>query len=483
MAWSLPPIPAELAQALLAKQGQGAPPPTGGVPMAPMAAPPPSTDPTRAAFERMAQPGADPRRGGFASSRSQLNSGAMPRVPGDTMNVNGGVMPQPQPTMASTGPNQIADTMRPAFGIPRAQTPPPATPTPSDDPAITGQMPKLPTAPDMSHAPILSLADKMTANLQAQQGLTPPDPAQLKPHWYDRLAGGLVGGAASFSGDPKAAIQTGSNVTNSRMINAAREYQSKLQPLEGQFEQMTKAGPVMESATKVPSQDLKNQLDIAGESREQAAQRETGRHNTETEATANQNAGTEQSRQEAEQEHNTATEAAEQQRLKQEAAANENTAKYRTGELGIESQRNDLEKQRLAATIGPIADKHALDAEEKEDAAAIDKAQMEEANQIREDYKGLTGRIVHGFSSPDEALAKSQAKFDAQRAAHQQIFATKRQTMGTGKPAAGAPASGQGSTAPAKVATQQHVADYAKAKGVTLDQATKEFTQSGYKIQ
>jgi hypothetical protein len=482
MAWSLPPIPTELAQALLARQGQGT---ATTAPQAFQA----STDPTRAAAERMAQPGADPLRGGFASSRA-LQANPL-RVPGDSMNVSAAAPPQVQPTMASTGPNQIAmaDPMRAAIGIPRAQTPAPATPAPaptpapSDDPAISGQMPALPTAPDMSHAPILGLADKMTANLQQQQGLTPPDPNQLRPHWYDRILGGLVGGAASFGGDPKAAAQAGGNVTNRRMINAAREYQSKLQPLEGQFKQMTEAGPVMESATKVPSQDLKNKLDITNTGISQATQRETGRHNQETESTAQQNAGTEQSRQEAEQEHNAATEAAEQQRLKQEAAANANTAKYETGELNLHGQQVALDKQRLDASLSTIPDLKSLDAEERLDNTAIDKAQQESANQIRDKYKGVSGTVMHPFSNATDELAKDQAKFNAQRAAHAAAFQSRRQALTSPKGAGGAPTAGQGSTGPAKIATQQHVADYAKAKGITLDQATKEFTHSGYKIQ
>ena len=42
---------------------------------------------------------------------------------------------------------------------------------------------------------------------------------------------------------------------------------------------------------------------------------------------------------------------------------------------------------------------------------------------------------------------------------------------------------GGGQSGGAKVATSQHIADYAKAKGISVQQATQEFKQSGYTIQ
>jgi hypothetical protein len=280
----------------------------------------------------------------------------------------------------------------------------------------------------------------MTANLQQQQGLTPPDPAQLHPHWYDRILGGLVAGA---SGN----IQAGSNVTNRRMINAAREYQSKLQPLESQHKQMVEEGPVAESATKVPSQDLKNQLDVAGEGREQISEKERGRHNVAGDGIEQQRANTEEAGQQTTAQHDTATEGLEAQRLKQEGAHNLATEATARGELGLRGKELGLHEKQFEASISTTPDLKALEAEEKLDNQSLDKAEKESADSIKVSHSGMGSLQALTGNTMAKELAENQTKFAAMRAAHAATIQARRQALTNPKGASGAPG-GSGNPTP-----------------------------------
>jgi hypothetical protein len=125
-------------------------------------------------------------------------------------------------------------------------------------------MPKLPTAPDLSNAPQVGLYKQYQDALAKQAALKAPDPNQLRPHWYDRLLGGVVGAASNDAG-------AGGNVTNRRLINANREYQAQEAPLQKQLANIRGGAELAKGAAEVPQQGFENQMQIekAGENQAQ----------------------------------------------------------------------------------------------------------------------------------------------------------------------------------------------------------------------
>lgn len=332
--------------------------------------------------------------------------------------------------------------MRAAFGIPRdpaaatpaspAQTPPAPPAQPSDDPAVTGRMPKLPTAPDLSNAPQVGLYKQYQDALAKQAALKAPDPNQLRPHWYDRLLGGVVGAASNDAG-------AGGNVTNRRLINANREYQAQEAPLQKQLANIRGGAELAKGAAEVPQQGFENQMQIEKAGENQAQLTEQQRAHKASEATAEEEAQTGAKGEAAREVSEAASAKTAQQKADQEATEIAQTGKYQQGELANRNAALALDKQKFEASISNFPDLKSLDAEEKADNAALDKAQQASANQIKEDYKGVWGSVKHLGATPEDALKKDQANFDAQRAAHAQAFAARRAALtgGQGAPGAG----------------------------------------------
>jgi hypothetical protein len=304
-------------------------------------------------------------------------------------------------------------------------------------------MPAIPKAPDLSNAPQVGLYKQYADALAKQAALKAPDPNQLRPHWYERLLGGLVGAASNDAG-------AGGNVTNRRLINANREYQAQEAPLEKQLEAIKAGGELAKNAGAVPTQDFENQMKRTQEGREQAAQQETGRHDVEEEGIGQQNAATAAATQAETARHNPVMEGTEQQRVANEAEANKNTAAYQRGELGIDKQRIAQAQQELEAKIGPIADEKTLDAEERADSHSLDLAQKQSADAITKSHSGIGQLQAITGNNLTQDLAADQAKWDAMRQAHAQTYAQKRAqirarsgaTSAAGAGGAGGPAKG-----------------------------------------
>lgn len=136
--------------------------------------------------------------------------------------------------------------------------------------------------------------------------------------------------------------------------------------------------------------------------------------------------------------------------------------KQQLGDVTAQFRQQKLDADREKFTSG--TDQKSLEAERKQRITAIEN-----------DYKGTWGKLTHPGS-----LLGGKTKEDEIKVVNDDIDAKLQKSgIGSGQPpaAGGAPA-----TAP-KVATQQHIAQYAKAKGIPVQQATKEFQKSGYKIQ
>lgn len=170
---------------------------------------------------------------------------------------------QPAP-MAPSGQDAIRAAVAPVPVQP-AQTPPPA----SDDPAVNpiSKLPPVPTPPDMSNSPVVGLQKQMADTSSQISNVPRPDPAKLRPKWYDRLAGAATGFAAGW-GNAERGVDIGSNVTNRRWNGAQTDYQRTISPLQQQLETERQQLPAAEAAAKIPQSAWENSMAQHREARE-----------------------------------------------------------------------------------------------------------------------------------------------------------------------------------------------------------------------
>lgn len=153
-----------------------------------------------------------------------------------------GLKPNPvvMPTLAAPGaPAPGTADLESRLAQPRTM-PTAAPPQPSDDPSITSARAGLDTAAAQSQA--------LQARMEATQGklsaIPPLTPDQLKPKWYDRLLGGVVGGLAGY-GDAARGAELGGRVTNRRGIEAQANYTRARSPLLEQLQAEREEIPVL----------------------------------------------------------------------------------------------------------------------------------------------------------------------------------------------------------------------------------------------
>jgi hypothetical protein len=165
----------------------------------------------------------------------------------------------PSPTVA---PGGAASTMPVAPGAagpgPSAVPPNGAMARPSPLSQVT--LPTPPAPPTMT--PIPQMSPDLKQKLVTAQ--TPTDRSQYKPHWYERLEGGLIGAGIGFH-DPARGAEIGGDFTNRRYERAESARQGQLAPLLEQQRQYEESlGPIEkgnEEATKgyqVQSQNYDN---------------------------------------------------------------------------------------------------------------------------------------------------------------------------------------------------------------------------------
>lgn len=228
MPWMMPQMPPELLKVL----GNGATP-TGNVPpvAAPGVAPAPAYGPPK-------PPAPAPP--------IQMGPGGVNLAPKDPnpppfVNQGNGSMALPQDVMRSSlGPTQ-------------------QKPASSDDPGITGQ---LPTPPDITQSPVAG-AYKRYSDLAAQrESIQPPNRADFKPTWKDRLLGGTV---ALLSGNAKA----GADLTTRKFRNASSDFNDKTGNLDKQLEIERGGLAAAKDVGELPQRDFENKLQVTREGREQ----------------------------------------------------------------------------------------------------------------------------------------------------------------------------------------------------------------------
>lgn len=229
MPWMMPQMPPELLKVL----GNGATP-TGNVPpvAAPGVAPAPAYGPPK-------PPAPAPP--------IQMGPGGVNLAPKDPnpppfVNQGNGSMALPQDVMRSSlGPTQ-------------------QKPASSDDPGITGQ---LPTPPDITQSPVAG-AYKRYSDLAAQrESIQPPNRADFKPTWKDRLLGGTV---ALLSGNAKA----GADLTTRKFRNASSDFNDKTGNLDKQLEIERGGLAAAKDVGELPQRDFENKIHVTREGRERA---------------------------------------------------------------------------------------------------------------------------------------------------------------------------------------------------------------------
>ncbi|HTV16110.1 MAG TPA: hypothetical protein VME68_15420 [Acidobacteriaceae bacterium] len=114
----------------------------------------------------------------------------------------------------------------------------PAAPAPA--PSNGYEAAALPSAPAMPNVPAAPPQMPVgyspdTATLGTLQSKVQQDrqPVTVKPKWYDRLAGGLVGFGVGYKSGPMAGIEAGSAVTNRRQAQADQQRADQLRADEG----------------------------------------------------------------------------------------------------------------------------------------------------------------------------------------------------------------------------------------------------------
>jgi hypothetical protein len=98
---------------------------------------------------------------------------------------------------------------------------------PGDQPTPPNQ----PTPPTYSPSPLPSLPNQhLDQYQQYEQTLQKPAPSlndpQYKPHWYERLAGGLTGAMVGYK-NPELGVKVGTGVTDRRFDTATQDYQNQ----------------------------------------------------------------------------------------------------------------------------------------------------------------------------------------------------------------------------------------------------------------
>jgi hypothetical protein len=133
---------------------------------------------------------------------------------------------------------------------------------PTDDPTITG-MPAIPNAPDYSNSPLAQEYKKFGDLMTRRQQLQPPNPADYKPRWTERLKGGLVGALAGLGGGGEFGARVGGGVTHRRFNTAEGTYETKRANLEDQIRAEREGIPLAEAASRIPQQGFENEMQRA----------------------------------------------------------------------------------------------------------------------------------------------------------------------------------------------------------------------------
>lgn len=192
------------------------------------------------------------------------------------------------PTSPARTPQPIAapPVARPPVSTPAAAPSAPAPPLPapitngappapaSDDPSIS----PLPKPPDLSQSPVASLLKQYNDTQSKIAAVPPVDYNAKKPSPWSRLLGGIVGTAAGYGGGPQVAQQVARGVTYRTLNQADIERQRQLDPLFQQLQTEREGIPLAQAASQVPQQDFENNMSVAKESRERAAEKSASQY-------------------------------------------------------------------------------------------------------------------------------------------------------------------------------------------------------------
>lgn len=94
---------------------------------------------------------------------------------------------------------------------------------------------------------------------QARQPINPNDPS-VKPKWYDRVAGALVGFGAGYKGGPAEGVAIGSAVTNRRYNQAEAQHEEQQKAAEGAMSDFENQNQMAQRNFATQSQAYENQL-------------------------------------------------------------------------------------------------------------------------------------------------------------------------------------------------------------------------------
>lgn len=328
-------------------------------------------------------------------------------------------LPSPQTSSTPVSSSQSGAVVSPqpaTAAAPPIQT---VSPTPpSDDPALASAragMNSSQTALTKGLSDYSDTRGKMAA-------IPAVNPADYKPHWYDRLLGGLVGTAAGI-GDPARGAEVGANVTHRGLINAQNSRASQIQPLLEQLNAEREEVPMLNAANESANrqvQSIQNDRKIAEtERKDQALEGLRADVNdlhakAQTDKQADFKDKLDQMQKKFDSDAN----------LRQQMLSNQGDAIDMRGKIAdLQNQIREKALDQKAAQVKQVTDTRTLDKQEAEDVAGIEKK-----------YSGAGGLWYRVTGNREKELADTHA-----------LYAGKRAELGvgpTGQPAGPAGAGG-----------------------------------------
>lgn len=209
----------------------------------------------------------------FQDALSQLWGRIQP--PGDT----------PSPVLRPGMPGAPPDTAGLPINGPRTPVVPynattpaapaalPPSPKPSDDPAVT--MPSLPTPPTFRSPDLLNQRLATRAAIQDTERAHANDARDFRPHWYDRLLGGVTAGVVGgATGNSQLGADVGGRVTSRAFNRADQERQRQEVPLYRELNAQKEDEPFYTKADESSQRTFEDKRQNAVEERNQITAKE-----------------------------------------------------------------------------------------------------------------------------------------------------------------------------------------------------------------
>jgi hypothetical protein len=180
-------------------------------------------------------------------------------------------MPGAPPVTSNLPANGARSTAIPFRPMATPAAPPPVAPTvpkPSDDPALS--MPALPPVPTFQAPDVLNKRIATRTGIEDVNRAHANDARDNKPHWYDRLLGGVTGAVVGgLTGNEKQGAEVGGKVTNRAFNRADTEKQRELSPLLRELNSQKEDEPFYTRSDKAGQDTFEDKFKVAKEGREQ----------------------------------------------------------------------------------------------------------------------------------------------------------------------------------------------------------------------